>query len=117
VSRWEPQELQVCGIDFRVREGRKFIGDLVIEWHTPQGGWRPITADVVFLLVDFLYDNEERRYPSTPDGRVLGGRKVLREVQHAAFHGWRSAVGQLQQERISKQRAVREARQAMGVIQ
>ena len=117
--RWRAGEtIRRDGIDFRVERGDKFDGDLVIEWHT-QHGWKRISNAVIGILIDFVFENEDARYgretraPGEPRRGPRGGYKVLDFAQHAAFHGWQSAIRKQNNERISKHRAQRDVRRAM----
>jgi hypothetical protein len=64
------------------------------------GRWVPVPMAVGALLADFFYENEDVLYPPGPN--VLGGRKYIRYVKHAAIHGWQKAEAGLRAERERK---------------
>lgn len=71
-----------------VRQGRKSRNDLVVAMRCPD--MVPVPMALVALLLDFLYDNEERVYPLR-DG-FEGGERFLREVvAKSVVYGWTRA--------------------------
>lgn len=91
---------RMSGMDFRVRQGRKAPDDIVIDWCT-SSGWVPIGFDVLGLLHDFFYENEEVLYPS-PMG-YMGGAKVTDFERFAVKHGHDAAIHRLESEKRMKQ--------------
>ena len=60
---------KMSGLRFRVirgdkaGSGREPSDDYVMQWENAGGRWVSIGFDVVALLVDFLYENEDELYP------------------------------------------------------
>lgn len=70
-------------IEYRVVQGTKAADDLRLDWRivTP---YQAVCLDHVALIVDAIYENEDRLYPA-PEYR--GGGKVLAYVLGAVKHG------------------------------
>jgi hypothetical protein len=96
------EEFYLSGLHFRIREGNKKPGDLVMEWRTLEG-WLPVKFDAIGLLVEFLYYNEEHLYPQP---QYQGGRKVIEYIQKAIKHGHVAAWTHLEGEK--KLKAIRQ---------
>jgi len=97
--RWEAgRYLMVDQQRFRVVAGRKFPGDLVLEWNV-DGSWVRLRMASAFLLVDFLAENEDARTPFMRRWREPGGDFFMRYVQAARFNGWESAAAEVRAQR------------------
>lgn len=104
---------RLSGVDFRVvaggktGKGRNPANDLVIQWAV-NGQWVSIGFDVVALLVDFLYENEDELYPPPGHHNALdwtnyrGGKKVRDFIGQAINHGHRHAIQQLEFEKANR---------------
>ena len=66
------------GVNWRIREGHKFVGDLVIEWYIGER-WVPVKLEALFVPVDLICQNEDERYPYPREG----GQRVIRFLQDA----------------------------------
>jgi hypothetical protein len=87
---------RLSGLDFRVADGDKQDGDLVMQWRTPSGWWK-VGMPALFLVVDFLYENEHRIYP--PRMGFEGGEKLRKRLTIAARDGHERATALLTRER------------------
>lgn len=104
--RWQAgQTFAVNGLEFRVRGGRKGLGDLVLDYHLPSG-WSPVPMAVTFLMVDFFYENEHHLYPPP---RYAGGEYLFRRLRLATRSGHEMATRLLDDEKASGQRGVQAA--------
>lgn len=105
--RWAPGGFEVNGLAFRVVLGKHTAGipgerDLRIDVLTP-AGWRNVEMGLVFMLVDFLAENEEVLYPSKVNGGTArGSAYFIDRVRFAANYGWERAVKLLRMERIER---------------
>lgn len=104
---------EMSGVRFRVIAGAKTgngrlpANDLVLQWEAA-GRWVSIGFNVVALLVDFLYENEEELYP--PPGHhnahdwtnYRGGKKVRDFIGQAINHGHGHAIRHLEYEKTNK---------------
>ena len=105
---------EMSGLRFRVirgdktGSGREPADDYVIQWENAGGRWVSIGFDVVALLVDFLYENEDELYP--PPGHwnardwtnYKGGNYVRDFIGRAINHGHGHAIRHLQYEKNAK---------------
>lgn len=90
------------GLEWRVSQGAKTPGDLVLEVRT-RAGWSRIKMQTGFLMADFLWDNETRLrdegyFPPSAEG----GDYYLRHLRIAATDGWEVASGRLDGERAAR---------------
>jgi len=104
---------RLSGINFRVVAGSKSgkgrlpAIDYVIQWHNGTS-WISVGFDVVALLVDFLYENEDELYPppthsnSHPWTNYRGGKYVMDFLNRAVKHGHRAAIQHLEYEKSNK---------------
>jgi hypothetical protein len=99
-GRWTPGwKRTVDGIEMRVVPGKKFPGDLRLEWYVQGDGWVPVTMASAYLLVDFLCENEDERTPHEAHWQVQGGEYFMRSVQKARRHGWEAAAETVREQR------------------
>lgn len=74
------------GQHLNVVPGTKCPGDLVLQLATPQAlvvqqdgtrlwrcGWENVSMATLLTAHAFMWENEENRYPRTPDGARMGG--------------------------------------------
>jgi hypothetical protein len=91
---------RIVGGGKRRRAAGEQQGDLVIEILS-NGIWVRPTCEFLFLLVDFLCENEDRLY-KTARPRT-GGDYLMRYLWAAKVHGWRHAWAQVREEkRVSR---------------
>ena len=93
---------QFHGAMFRVVKGKKSPDDLRLDmWlgTRMEGQWVPVKASWVFLMSDFIYENEDVLYP--PTGRRAGGEKFMKALREAVRDGWVAATQTLEAERRS----------------
>ena len=85
------------GLRYRVRRGQKGPQDLVMDiW---VGRWVPLSMETVFLVVDFLGENEDFLYPKSKG--KLGGDKLIAALRVAYRFGWERAKTDLEWEKKS----------------
>lgn len=87
------------GVHLRVVPGYKAAmngQDLRLDWLTP-GGWCPVPMKAIAFMVAFMYENEERRYPSGLG--YQGGEKFMRYLRDALKFGVDNADAALQVDR------------------
>jgi hypothetical protein len=90
------------GIRFRVERGRKTDDDLRIDWYVAESGqWVAIPMSVLFLLVDFFWENEHVIYP--PSRGYQGGEKFWQALRGSWLHGWKSSQDGLAAERRQRE--------------
>jgi hypothetical protein len=77
------QEFTLSSLPFRVRDGYKGRGDMVIDWFTPDG-WVPVSMSALAVLVEFIYLNEDNLFPPP---RFMGGMMLMRFLQDAVRFG------------------------------
>jgi hypothetical protein len=82
------------GVNWRIVEGRKAPGDLVIEWFVADR-WLPVSLDIVFVAVDLICQNEDFLYPYPQ----RGGLYVLDALGYARREGYEAATGWLARQR------------------
>lgn len=91
---------QFHGAMFRIVKGKKSADDLRLDmWlgTRTEGQWVPVKASWLFLMSDFIYENEDALYP--PGGRRRGGEKFMDALREAVDHGWVAATQTLEEER------------------
>ena len=106
--RWfaDPDEPFLCdNIWYRVRTGRKWEGDLVLDQRV-NGQWMPVHMESGFLRADFFFENEEVGFPAWRGN--LGGQMYLDACGEAVGIGWMEAARKLDREK----RRARERRRA-----
>lgn len=91
------QTMTVGCVPFRVATGRKTRGDLRLDWRV-DGTFVPVELPAVFLIVDFVSENEDVLYPH-PN---RGGEELLRYLKIARIDGWQRAVDMLHLARVRK---------------
>lgn len=92
------QEFAHKGVRYRVREGTRCQGDIVLEFCI-DGWYRPHIAHT-FILAAFKYQVEENNYGK--EGKIkrgFGGAYLLDALKRACVNGW-----QLEAEVIEQQR-------------
>lgn len=99
--RFQPeQEFAIDWCRFRVEHGKKGPDDLVILWWDPYGEcWSPVLCDVLFLLTDFICENEDFLYR---EERQKGGEYLMLALKRARTEGWRKASLVLREQRDRK---------------
>lgn len=91
------EHFNLSPVEYRVVRGRKSAGDLRLEWRW-NAEWQPVPLDHVFLIVDFVADNENVLFPPP----AAGGGYVHRFIVKALKYGWRQARHDLQLERARR---------------
>ncbi len=100
MSQWlVDSPFNVDGLEFVVRNGDKFPGDLVLWVRGSDGRWRMAHMSLPFMMIDFMADNEDRRRHHVSYWRENGQRYFLAACIDAVQHGWREAT-----EKIVRQR-------------
>lgn len=94
----EGDTFRLQGIDFRVVRGKKGPADLRLDWLLSVG-WQPVCVDIVGLIADFVYENENYLYPPP---RFKGGEKFMAYIRQAVGDGYRQANHDLHLERAVK---------------
>ncbi len=90
----------VSGIEFSVKEGNKFPGDLRLEAYSVRDRrWVPVDMAVAFYLVDFLTENEEARREYMGHWRQNGDMYFMRSCVTAVREGWRVAADEVTAQR------------------
>lgn len=101
------QSFEYASVRYRVRNGNRCEGDLVIEFSTDGGrSWhRPAIAHTL-ILIDFKYQVEENNYGAL--GKIkrggLGGWKLLQAIMAAVSNGWESEAEKIKRERAELQK-------------
>lgn len=100
-------QFELGGLRFRVRAGQKEPRgpgeDLVLDWLTPEHGWKAVPGSAGALIADFICENEGVLYPSPP---FEGADKYRKYLTHAIRHGWMKAEAGLRLERSYKNQAM-----------
>ena len=97
------QQGRIEYLEWRVVEGQKFAGDLVLEFLIPGQGWLAAKMEFGALMADFFYENEDARYP--PSKGFDGGKRYTMFLGRAIRQGWKAAALQLAAERPKKDAA------------
>ena len=87
---------ELGAVRFRVERGSKSPDDLRMDWNV-NGRWVAVPMSALFLLTDFLWENEHVLYP--PSSGNQGGEKLFEALRRARNHGWEAATGYLEAER------------------
>jgi len=98
--RWQngARHVSTEGLHFQVRHGSKKPGDLVMDvWNGQR--WYPVRMSTVFMLTDFLFENEHVIFPCPP---YEGGYKFLKALRVAGEQGWEEANRRLEAEKTAK---------------
>lgn len=103
------------GIQYRVLEGTRCKGDLVLEFFL--NGWhRPKIAHTL-ILAAFKHQVEENNYgPEGQIKRAEGGRYLLKSIERACVGGWQLEAETIQQERLKAQRRRTEENMQMHLL-
>lgn len=119
--RFKPGDCGICqgkdgqGIQWRIVRGSKVRrvpgnlgnGDLVIEIFA-DGEWVRPTLELLFLLVDFTYENEQELY-HRPERNGTGGDFLMRYLWDAAVIGWVHAWTNVKRDKSARAALISEA--------
>jgi len=106
-TRWRPTPAKETpgGVWFRVVEGSKADGDLVLEMSTtpsmdprgPQEGWVRVRMATLLLQADFYAANEQRLLDSGayPHRQKPADLYLLEELACAIHEGWRTVADRI----------------------
>lgn len=75
------------GIEYRILEGNRKPGDLVLEFRLPGSDWHRPKMSHTFILTALKYQVEENNYP--PILGYLGGAKFWQAIKRACISSWR----------------------------
>jgi hypothetical protein len=99
MRRFRPDErFTIQGVDLRVFRGEKPGDDLVLKAYI-NGRWLPLSMDWLFLMADFLAENENYIGEFRPHWRLNGSAYLTEHVALAVKKGWRVASDKLARER------------------
>lgn len=87
---------EVSGFRYRIVEGQKKPGDLVLEIFNGER-WVKVSMELGGFLADFHYQVEDHLYPRTSGHK--GGEKYFEHMRRAVKNGWRFASAILTSER------------------
>lgn len=99
MKRWRPQSFKISDLPFRIVPGSKEQGDLRIEWQTPDGRWRPIHMQAMFVLVDFFAENEDWLSMSRDHWRMSAYQYLLAELSSAMRNGYQVPTRKIENQR------------------
>lgn len=98
------QEFSYAGVQYRVLQGTRCDGDLVIEFSLPPGWHRPAIAHTL-ILAEFKYQVEENNYGA--EGKVQrgqGGWYLLSAIKEACDFGWAHVAQRVKDQRLAAER-------------
>lgn len=88
----------IQGIDLRIRDGKKFPGDLVVQ-HRVGTTWHDTRMELALFLVDFFAENERARQPYVSYWRENGDTYFITECIQAVKLGWRVVADRIRRQR------------------
>jgi len=94
------QTFNYKSVEYRVIEGNRCDGDLVLEFRV--NGWHRPTIAHTMILAAFKHQVEENNYgPSGKISRGQGGQYLLDAITRACKNGWRLEAEVINQQRIA----------------